>query len=191
MTHMNSLTGNLLLAMPGMGDPRFHKSVIFTCIHDSKGAMGIAVNNPIAGLAFGPLMEELGLIKEGHILPKVGRMPVLGGGPVENSRGFVIHNHDYTGKDTIIINEDMCVTGTLDGLKEIAGETPPAQMIFALGYAGWSAGQLEEELQENAWMTMPATRDIVFDTPPDQKWEKAFAMLGVNPYSLSSQTGRA
>lgn len=185
------LTGQLLLAMPGMADPRFFKSVIFLCLHDEKGALGLRINDPIPGLLFGPLMEQLDLAPESAIAPAMRGRPIFTGGPVESSRGFVLHDDSYDCKDTIRIGDHFSLTSTTDGLKEIAASAQIIPSRFILGYAGWEAGQLEKELQDNTWMTLPPTAELVFEADPSLQWDTAFAMLGVNPAILSTDAGRA
>lgn len=185
------LTGQLLLAMPGMGDPRFHKSVIFLCLHDEKGAMGLVINNAIPGLSFGPLMEQLDILAEESMAHVLRDRPVFSGGPMEQSRGFLLHDDHYRGKDTIPIGEVFAITGTTDGLREIGQSAHSIPALFILGYAGWGAGQLEQELQDNAWLTLPPTREILFGTDAGLQWERAYATLGIDPASLSSDSGHA
>ncbi len=185
------LTGQLLLAMPGMGDPRFHKSVIFLCIHDDKGAMGLTLNSPIPGLSFGPLLEQLNILPENAMAHTFRDRPVFSGGPVEQSRGFLLHDDQYCGADTIRIGDHFSITGTTDGLKEIGQGVQNVPTRFVLGYAGWEAAQLEKEVQENAWMTLPPTHELVFDTDPALQWEKAYAALGIDPGALSGISGHA
>lgn len=185
------LTGQLLLAMPGMGDPRFHKSVIFLCIHDEKGAMGLTINTPVPGLHFGPLMEQLNIAPEDSLPPALRDRPVFNGGPVDTARGFLLHDDAYSGADTIHIGTHFSITGTTDGLKEVGQQAKSPATRFILGYAGWEAGQLEKELQDNAWMTLPPTHELVFETDPAHQWEKAFAILGINPGALSATSGHA
>ncbi len=185
------LTGQLLLAMPGMADPRFFKGVIFLCLHDNKGALGLRINSPIPGLAFGPLMEQLDLSPESAIAPDMRNRPVFTGGPVESSRGFVLHDDSFYCKDTLTITDHIRLTSTTDGLKDIAARAEPLRSRFILGYAGWQAGQLERELQDNAWMTLPATPELVFNIEPSMQWESGFSGLGVDPASLSNSAGHA
>ncbi len=185
------LTGQLLLAMPGMTDPRFHKSVIFLCLHDDKGAMGLVINAPVPALHFGPLMEQLDILPEQSMAHAFRERPVFNGGPVEPSRGFLLHDDRYYGPDTIRIGEQFSITGTTDGLKDIGQRGDDLSTRFILGYAGWGAGQLEKELQENAWMTLPPETGLVFDTDPSMQWESAYALLGINPAALSATSGHA
>lgn len=186
-----SLKGHLLLAMPRMGDPRFHHAVIFMCVHDEKGAMGITINQTLPAPDFPGLLTQIGIVPDGPLNPRFTTMGVLSGGPVEGVRGFLLHSGDFKQKDTIVIDDQFGVSGTLDSLREAVSGAPPEHMVFTLGYAGWGAGQLESELQDNAWLTVPATHDLVFHTAPDDMWEKAFATLGVKPAMLSAAYGTA
>lgn len=185
-----TLSGRVLIAMPGMEDPRFQRAVIFLCAHDENGAMGLVVNHVMPGLALGQLLRQL------HIDPdqadaRMIHLPVFSGGPVEAARGFVLHANNFQQGDTVRINDQFSVTGTIDALQAIASGDGPADLLFALGYAGWGAGQLDRELQENAWLVADAGPDLVFHTDPDQKWERAVRTLGIDPLMLSEQAGNA
>lgn len=182
------LSGKLLIAMPGMGDPRFDKSVIFMCAHSDDGAMGLIVNKPAPDLAFADLLEQLG-IAEG---PQPIRLPVHVGGPVEHGRGFVLHSTDY-GREgaTLDVNDRFGMTATLEILEDMAQGRGPQSAILALGYAGWGPGQLEGEIQRNGWLTCDATEDLVFGTKDPEKWAAALKRLGVDARLLSSSAGRA
>lgn len=184
----NFLEGKLLIAMPGMGDPRFEKSVILMCAHSEEGAMGIIVNKPIEQLRFREMVERLDL----NLNDKTPDMPVLFGGPVENSRGFVLHSPDYKAEDaTVSVLTDVSLTGTMEILHELAGGAGPANALFALGYAGWGPGQIESEIRLNGWVHCDADGTIVFDTNLDGKWRNALLRLGIDVTLLSSQAGRA
>lgn len=185
-----SLKGHLLIAMPRMGDPRFHHAVIFICVHDEKGAMGIGINQKLASPDFPALLAQLGITTDKPLPERFVDMPVLAGGPVEGVRGFLLHSSDFRQKDTIVIDDNFGISGTIDSLRA-ALSIPPSQMLFTLGYAGWGAGQLEQELADNAWMTVPATHELVFNTAPDDMWQKSFAALGVNPAMISGLSGTA
>jgi len=182
------LSGKLLIAMPGMGDPRFDKSVIFMCAHSDEGAMGLIVNKPAPDLAFGDLLEQLG-IEAG---PNPIRLPVHVGGPVEHGRGFVLHSADY-GREgaTLDVNGAFGMTATLEILEDMAQGRGPRSALLALGYAGWGPGQIESEIKRNGWLTCDATEDIVFDTEDGGKWSAALKVLGVDALLLSSSAGRA
>ena len=184
----NFLEGKLLIAMPGMTDERFAQTVIYMCAHSSKGAMGIVINKPIPGLSFGELMKQL----EIEAGPAAGELPILYGGPVETGRGFVLHSGDYEGSDsTLPVSEDISLTATLDILRAIADGRGPKHALFALGYAGWGAGQVENEFQYNGWLHCQADPTLVFGTDPQAKWSAALSRLGIGPSGLVSDAGRA
>ncbi len=184
------LSGKLLLAMPGMADPRFERAVIALCVHDENGAVGIGIGHKRAGLRF------RGLLKQLDIDP--GAAPdcaVHHGGPVEPGRGFVLHSSDWGGQDTLKVvgqKGDLCaMTGTIDVLRAIAEGRGPTRWIAALGYAGWGEGQLEEEMTRHGWFAADGKPEILFDTPTDERWGAAFKAEGVDPRLLSSVTGVA
>ena len=187
----HSLKGQLLLAMPQMNDPRFHHSVIFICVHDEKGAMGMVINNPLPSPDFADVLSQVGVTSDKPLDEKIKRMPVLAGGPVQGVHGFLLHSSDFRQKDTISVDDMFSISGTVDSLRAIVNGYRPEKMLFTLGYAGWGAGQLEKELQDNVWMTAPANYEIVYNTPPEEMWENSFALLGVNPVMLSGISGRA
>lgn len=179
------------MAMPGMGDPRFHKSAILICAHDQNGTMGLIINSVVPGLSFKSMLEQIEVKIDPAFAKRADKLPVLRGGPVESARGFLIHESSYILKDTIRFSEDFAVSGTVDILKQTAAGNGPKQMIFMLGYAGWSAGQLEKELQENSWLIADPTPQLVFDTPPEEKWLAAVQSLGIDPGFLSDTAGHA
>ena len=185
------LNGQILLAMPSMGDPRFTKAAIYVCAHDEKGAMGIVINHVLPGLEFGSLLKDLEIESNIKLPDHLERLPVLCGGPVETARGFLIHSDDFKQPDTIKVQPDIYVTGTIDALQALNKDTVPNHIIFALGYAGWGAGQLEREIQDNAWLTLPATPSLVFCEKSGNIWDQALSNLGVTPGQLSHMTGRA
>lgn len=181
------LTGKLLIAMPQMGDPRFHKAVIFMCAHDVNGAMGLVINHTLPGLELGELLTQL------HIMdaqPKPD-IPVMSGGPVETGRGFILHKGDFKQIDSLKIESDIYVTGTIDALKAIAQGKGPDEMLFILGYAGWTAGQLDMELQQNAWLVVDADPSLIFEGDPELRWDRAIRKMGIDPSMLSGSAGRA
>ena len=189
------LTGQLLIAMPQMADDRFAHSVIYICSHTAEGAMGIVLNRTATNLSFPDLLRQLDLVPEDAeiVLPGLARrMLVHRGGPVETGRGFVLHSQDFViDKSTMMIQDGICLTATLDILRAIAEGRGPSQAMLALGYAGWGAGQLETEIQENGWITGPADAPIIFDADIDSKWDRALAKIGITPGSLSSEAGHA
>jgi putative transcriptional regulator len=184
----NFLEGKLLIAMPGMSDPRFEKSVVFVCAHSGDGAMGLIVNKPITGLGFRELVERLEL----GIVTSTPDFPVLYGGPVQTGRGFVLHSNDYEGKEsTMPVAGDISLTATLDILKAMANGHGPEKAMFALGYAGWGPGQIENEIRGNGWIHCDADAGILFGPDMDAKWNRALGKLGINASSLSAHAGRA
>lgn len=184
----SQLTGHILIAMPGMGDPRFVQSVIYMCAHSPEGAMGLIVNKPAPDMRLAPLLDELG-IPHGSKLPDV-RVHV--GGPVEHGRGFVLHSRDVPGGEgTLKIDDDIAMTATRDILERIAEGRGPKSSLLALVYAGWGPGQLEDELARNGWLTGAARSDLIFGRANEHKWTAALRSIGVDPLSLSSQVGRA
>jgi putative transcriptional regulator len=184
----HDLTGQMLIAMPGMADPRFDHSVVLLCAHSGEGAMGLIVNKRVPTISLDDLLEQLE-IERGMGSLGVG---VHFGGPVESGRGFVLHSTDYPGaQGTMSINARFGMTATKDILADIARGQGPATALTALGYAGWGPGQLENELKENAWLTVEGDAAIVFDIDDGAKWARALRKLGIEPSMLSSGGGRA
>lgn len=182
------LTGKLLIAMPGMGDPRFAHSVVLLCAHSPDGAMGLILNKPTSDLRLRDLLEQLSIAPTGQ----TRNLPVHFGGLVEHGRGFVLHDRGYQSTLTSLeVNADFAMTATLDILEDLARGTGPERALLALGYAGWGPGQLESELAHNGWLTCDADVELVFDTPNPTKWEAALTRLGISPLMLSSDAGRA
>lgn len=182
------LTAKLLIAMPGMGDPRFDKSVIFLCAHSDDGAMGLIVNKPVPDLGFSDLLDQLGIASG----PQPIRLPVHVGGPLEHGRGFVLHSADYGRPgSTLGIDGAFGMTATLEILEDMAQGRGPRSAMLALGYAGWGPGQLEGEIQRNGWLTCDASEGLIFETADDEKWTAALKELGVDALVLSSSAGRA
>lgn len=188
------LDGQLLIAMPSMADPRFHRAVIYVCAHSSEGAMGLVINQRAPHITLPKLLEQLEITAPAsHAFgPSGGSMAVHFGGPVETSRGFVLHSSDYFAADsTLPINESVCLTATVDILKAIAKGSGPNKAILALGYSGWAPGQLEREIQSNGWLNCPADFDIVFDNDLENKYARALQLLGVDPSHLVGISGHA
>lgn len=182
-----SLTGQILIAMPSLTDQRFAHSVIYVCSHAEEGAMGIVVNRPLTSPSFSDLLEQLGV----DPVPPARSIRLCQGGPVDNARGFVLHTADWTGDGSLLVDERMALTASLDILKAIAGGGGPARGMLALGYAGWGPGQLDEEIQQNAWLSAPSDPALLFDDDHPTKWRRALATLRVDPLLLSSAAGRA
>ncbi|MCB1650426.1 MAG: YqgE/AlgH family protein [Alphaproteobacteria bacterium] len=186
------LTGKLLLAMPGLSDPRFHRAVILVCAHDENGAMGLVLNHSLPGLPFTRILDSLNLSSDIQVDPAALDIPVICGGPVEPGRGFLLHSAEFSCPDTLKINQDVSVTGTVDTLKDVASGKGPARFLFILGYAGWDSGQLESEIQHNSWLVSEPTPELLFETEDEEsKWTKAVQTLGFDPTMLSGDAGRA
>jgi putative transcriptional regulator len=182
------LDGKLLVAMPGMGDPRFAHSVILICAHSPEGAMGLIINKPSPDLSFAGLLEQLSIPR----VPDGRDIRVHFGGPVERGRGFVLHSPDYPGGPaTMKIGDSYGMTATLDILEALAKGQGPSSALLALGYAGWGPGQLEHEILQNGWLTTDAPADLVFSADDAGKWTSALRRMGIDPITLSSTAGRA
>jgi putative transcriptional regulator len=184
------LAGKLLLAMPGMADPRFERSVTALCVHDENGAVGIGISHKRAGIRLRGLLKQLGL--EPGAAPDAA---IHHGGPVEPGRGFVLHSDDWGGEDTLQVvggsGKLWAMTGTVDVLRAISEGRGPSQWLVALGYAGWGPGQLEEEMTRHGWFACGGTPSILFETPTDERWAAAFRAEGIDPRLLASETGAA
>jgi len=185
---LNFLEGKLLIALPGMSDPRFEKSVIFMCAHSADGAMGLIINKPIEGLGFRELIQNLDI----RVTSNAPDSPVLFGGPVDTGRGFVLHSSEYVSANaTMPVTKDFSLTATLDILKAMAEGEGPEQSVFMLGYAGWGPGQIENEIRLNGWVHCDADSKIVFEMNMDSKWSAALRKLGIDLSLLSTNAGRA
>lgn len=180
--------GRILIAMPGMGDPRFERAVIYLCEHTAEGAMGLIVNKPNSDLDMPTLLAQLDIDAAQDLSQKA----VYFGGPVELGRGFVLHGPDYPpGGATMVVGADIHMTATLDVLEDIGAGRGPDRWMMLLGYAGWGAGQLEAELAQNAWLVCDGSARLVFDLPNVSKWEAALESLGISALALSAEGGRA
>lgn len=176
------------MAMPGMGDPRFDRSVIFLCAHSADGAMGLIVNKPAHDMVLGDLLDQLDIQANGP----AHTAPVYVGGPVETARGFVLHSTDYQSRlKTLNVGDAFGMTATLDVLEDIARGEGPSRAQIMLGYAGWGPGQLETEIAHNGWLTADAHPNLVFGPHNDAKWIDAVKSLGIDPLGLSGAAGRA
>ena len=191
----SSLAGQFLIAMPGMTDKRFARAVIYMCVHSDDTAMGIIINRRADNISFSELLEHLELAAlpetngEAH---ELADMPVHFGGPVETSRGFVLHTPDYqTQKRTLEVEKSVCLTATVDILQAIVQGKGPQRALLALGYAGWAGGQLEDEIRANGWLHCAADSDIIFDSAIEQKYERALWALGIDQGHLVSDAGHA
>ena len=183
----DSLKGQLLIAMPGMSDPRFDRSVIYMCAHTSDAAMGLVVNRLVDHINFPDLLEQLNIEMDSP----AQQIRVHFGGPVESTRGFVLHSADYIQNTSLLVGGEFALTASVNVLKAIAEGDGPRHSLLALGYAGWGPGQLDQEIQSNAWLTAPADEDIVFGNDLDAKWRQAVETLGIDITLLSGEAGHA
>ena len=187
-TQENSyLAGKLLVAMPGMRDPRFAKTVIYMCAHSAEGAMGLVINKLLESLSVAELLERLGIDSRGF----GADVNVHFGGPVETGRGFVLHSADLQYEGTLVINEMVALTATVDVLRAIVAGAGPRRHLCARGYAGWAPGQLDAEILANGWLHVAADEDMVFDDRLEDKWQRAMAKIGIDPRMLSDTAGHA
>ena len=184
---MDSLENQLLIAMPNMKDSYFHKTVTYICEHNDEGAMGLVINIPV-NITLTELLSQI----EGsdHDVSTLNQR-VLAGGPVAPDRGFVLHHKQKRWDSSLELSSDIMITTSKDILQSLGSEEAPEQFLITLGYAGWAPGQLEKEIQENSWLTTPADKEILFETPIEQRWQKATEKLGIDPKHLSDQVGHA
>ena len=189
------LDGQMLIAMPTMGDERFARSVIYVCAHSTEGALGIVFNQPAADISFPDLLVQLDVVPAADLIqvaPRAGSIKVLKGGPVDTQRGFVLHSSDFfIENSTLPIDEGVCLTATLDILKAIARGSGPRSALLALGYAGWAPGQLENEIQHNGWLHCPADAELIFGSDTGGKYQLALKKIGIDLAMLSSEAGHA
>ena len=183
----NYLSGQLLIAMPSMADPRFERSVIYICAHNSDGAMGLLVNRPFESLSFSELLGELEIDLNDEISP----VRVMFGGPVEQGRGFVLHSPDYLQDASLVVDENVVLTATVEILQAIADGIGPKNYLLALGYAGWDAGQLDSEIKNNGWLSVGSDHDLIFGSDSESKWLNAMTKIGIDPHMLSDDAGHA
>ncbi len=181
------LEGKMLIAMPQMTDPRFARSVLFLCAHSTEGAMGLVVNKLVDSITFPDLLSQLNIDARGA----TENINVHFGGPVESGRGFVLHSDDYVQESTLVIDAGVSLTATTDVLKAIARGGGPKRSLLALGYAGWSPGQLDAEIQSNGWLHVDPDDELIFGDDLGGKWERAIAKLGIDMTLLSSEAGHA
>ncbi|MGE4351833.1 MAG: YqgE/AlgH family protein [Bdellovibrionales bacterium] len=181
------LTGQILIAMPAMLDPRFEKTIVLVCSHGPEGAMGLVLNRLFGELNFKGLLSQFGL----SLAPGVPEMPVYYGGPVEPVRGFVLHSNDYQKEATTVITPSIHLSATLEILECLAKGEGPERALLVLGYAGWAPGQLENEIQQNGWLTAPPDDELVFGPDTEVKWNRALGKIGVSPMMLSADFGHA
>jgi putative transcriptional regulator len=179
--------GQLLIAMPGMADERFHKAVIYICAHNEDGAMGLILNQVLKGLSFPGLLEQLA-IEEGAARDDV---QIHCGGPVEAGRGFVLHSDEYQQDATLLVKDGVSLTATVDILKALARGDGPKKSLLALGYAGWGPLQLDDEIRANGWLQVSADMDLIFSGDHGTKWERSISKIGIDPNKLSQNSGHA
>lgn len=187
MTTPTSLAGDLLIAMPALADPNFHRSVSLICEHNEFGALGVVINRPL-DMTLAEVLAQFDLKTEDAL---VAGQPVYHGGPVQTERGFVLHDGRREYEATLRINNGLAVTTSRDVLESLATGNGPGRVLVALGYAGWAAGQLEQELTENAWLNAPGDARVLFDTPPERRWQAAAESLGVDLRLLTGDAGHA
>jgi putative transcriptional regulator len=181
------LSGQLLVAMPGMTDPRFERSVIYVCAHNEDGAMGLVINRSIESMTFPEMLEQLGIDTD-----EAGeKIQVMFGGPVEQARGFVLHSPDYLQDASMVVDENVALTATVDILRAIADGAGPRHRLLALGYAGWGPGQLDTEIMHNGWLNVSADESLIFGEDLEAKWNQAMAKIGIDPLMLSDEAGHA
>ena len=189
-----SLCGKFLIAMPGMGDNRFERSVIYICAHSSEGAMGFIINRVMDAPSVPEFLQQLEIVgddDEAILAPEMNAMHMHVGGPVEPGRGFVIHTNEFDSQATITVRGRVCLTATLEILRAIATGRGPKRSIIALGYSGWAAGQLEDEITSNGWLTVDSDETILFDRNLEDKYTASLALLGVDEKLLSATAGHA
>ena len=186
MTEARFLTGQLLLAMPGIGDPRFERAVIAMCSHDAEGAMGIGIGHALPEVRLHNMLKQFDIPTDA-----VPDIPVLRGGPVEPQRGFILHSRDWGGQGTVDVAGKWALSGTLDALRVIGRPEGPSRWLVALGYAGWGAGQLDGEMQRHGWQLADGDETLVYETETPARGTAAFGAQGIDPRLLASESGRA
>ena len=187
MTTSDSLSNQFLIAMPSLADPNFERTVTLICEHNEDGALGIIINR-VTDLHVGEVLQQLELAVPDTPLAD---QPVMHGGPVAQSRGFVLHGSDDDWESTLRLGQGLRLTTSRDIMVAMSEGSGPERSLFALGYAGWSPGQLETEMSDNAWLSVRCSSDLIFDTPIEQRWDAATRLLGIDPSRLSSQAGHS
>ena len=182
-----NLTGKIIVSMPNLEDERFFKTVIYICAHSSEGSMGIIINKKIDYDLYPDLLEQLGIDKP--LYNK--KLFIRYGGPIESGRGFVLHSDDMIRKESLNIDKGIALTSTTEFFDDLSKGKGPKNSILALGYAGWSSGQLEDEIMQNSWMTLSVDSNFLFDNEVSKKWTEAYKIMGVDPNNLSFKSGRA
>ena len=187
---MDSFQHHFLVAMPSLQDSFFERAVIYICEHDNKGAMGLVINRPF-GVNVNQVLQQMECQSEHVEHPEYLDLPVLVGGPVNPERGFILHTPQPFWSNSLQISDTLMLTTSRDILSAVGSKQTPKEMLITLGYAGWSRNQLEEELADNSWLTIPATNDLIFNTPIEQRWQQASRSLGFDFWQMSSQSGHA
>jgi putative transcriptional regulator len=191
VTQVTCLANHFLIAMPAMSDPNFSRTLTYVCEHNAEGAIGIIVNRPM-DMTLANLFERVNIeLEEGEPMQRFGALPVYFGGPVQTDRGFVLHRPGGSWQSTLNVNSDIALTSSRDVLQMMGSAAEPAQVLVSLGYAGWSAGQLEWELAQNAWLTVEAAPAVIFDLPPEERLPAAMQLLGIDFANLSDVAGHA
>lgn len=185
---MTSLANQFLIAMPSLDESYFGRTIIYMCEHDDEGAMGLVINKPTE-LSIAQVLEELKLVEDPNSV--LEQQQVMSGGPVQTDRGFILHNDNHQWSSSLKLDDQITVTTSKDILAQLNSEQGPDKFIMTLGYAGWSAGQLEQELADNTWLTLDADPELMFNTPVEQCWHKALEKLGVSVEQLSLMSGHA
>ena len=185
--HPVNFTHHFLIAMPNMADPNFARSLTYICEHNEQGALGVVVNRPI-DMTLGALFEQIEIPLQDPLWVSA---PVYYGGPVQVDRGFVLHRPAGTWQSTLAVSQDVALTTSKDILEAVAEGRGPRQLQVSLGYAGWAPGQLEQEIGQNAWLTVPADLDVIFQLPPERRFGAAMELLGIDPARLSDDVGHA
>ena len=183
-----TLQDHFLIAMPSMVDYHFNQSVVYVCAHSEEGTMGVVVNHPIADIQLGEVLAQMKITSD---ITEVNSQAVFLGGPVQPERGFIIHRPNKMWQSTLVTSDDLGVTSSQDILEAIATGEGPHDTIIILGYAGWGAGQVEEEISRNSWISVKAEPGIIFNTPHTSRWQAALSLLGIDPNQLSSESGHA
>jgi len=187
MTEAFNLTNHFLIAMPTLEDPNFFHSVTLICEHNEEGTMGILINRPLE-IRLSEILEQMGIENNSE---DINQQCLFLGGPVQNERGFILHKPHGDGEEMLVVSDNLALSSSRDMLASIAANEGPEKSLIALGYAGWAAGQLEKELAENAWISTPASEQIIFDTPVTERWKSAAASAGIDLSRLSSDVGHA
>ncbi|MCM2681520.1 YqgE/AlgH family protein [Echinimonas agarilytica] len=188
---MDNLQGQLLIAMPSLEDPYFQRSVTYVCEHNEEGAMGLVINQPIKNLNLSELLEKVHDLHRDDLSSDSLKQPVFAGGPVNQERGFVLHTSQPGWASSMVLNDDLMITTSKDILQILGTDLEPSKYLVTLGYAGWDAGQLEQEIADNSWLIIPADQNIIFEIDAEHMWEASGRTLGIDIAQISTQSGHA